>query len=126
MLISRSRRFVFVHIPKSAGTSIAAVLEKYCRPSLLRRALNRAGLWKIPGHPLHSSALKIRELLRPDFFDACFKFAFVRNPWDWHVSLYHYALQTSDPQQASVRASGSFDRYIEWRTAAASAGRSSL
>lgn len=30
MLVSHSHRFVFVHIPKTAGTSITQILEPYC------------------------------------------------------------------------------------------------
>jgi hypothetical protein len=38
----------------------------------------------------HIKARELREALPPEAFDGFFKFAFVRNPWDWHdVPLPH-------------------------------------
>ena len=51
-----------------------------------------------------------------DEFDSYFSFAIVRNPWDWQVSLYTYAIGNSDHyQHEKVKNFGSFDRYIRWR-----------
>ena len=64
----------------------------------------------------HLTAAAIRELLTPELFDRYFSFAFVRNPWDWQVSLYHYALRTPRHHQHELTKSfESFDRYLDWR-----------
>ena len=75
MLISRNRKFVFVHVQKTGGTS-------------LRRALRKqppdARLW----HGAHGHASSgIAEIGR-DQWERYFSFGFVRNPWDRLVSHY--------------------------------------
>jgi hypothetical protein len=40
--------------------------------------------------PRHAKVIAARELLPRDYFDALFKFAFVRNPWDLQVSSFHH------------------------------------
>ena len=49
-------------------------------------------------------------------FDRFFKFGFVRNPWDWQVSLYHFIRQrASHPQHDLVLAMGGFPEFLKWR-----------
>ncbi len=62
--------FVFIHIPKTAGTSIY-------------RSLGLAGE--------HRTALQLRGRLRERRWHTKFKFAFVRNPWDRAVSSFLHA-----------------------------------
>ncbi len=51
-------------------------------------------------------------------FDEAFKFTFVRNPWDWQVSNYAYALQTpAHGQHDIIRELGSFDAYVRYQFA---------
>lgn len=129
MLISYSHRFLFVHIYKVAGTSISDSLRRYTASTLDRhspvlRFLRRLGVhYLVPRHRLHkmrarrhATAREIREELSAEVFGGLYKFAFVRNPWDWQVSLYHFALQdAAHPQHQLTKAFGSFDKYIEWR-----------
>ena len=63
----------------------------------------------------HTTALALQKVLTPEKFDSYFKFGFVRNPWDWHVSLYKYPLQKRTHHQRDLfRKLGSFENYIEW------------
>lgn len=49
-------------------------------------------------------------------FKSYFSFAIVRNPWDWQVSLYTYALRNEKHgQHKMTNEFGGFDNYIEWR-----------
>ena len=99
MIISRGRRYIFVHIPKTGGTSLALALEdRAMRDDILigdtpkakkRRAklkgLTPAGrLWK------HSTLADIDGIVTPEDLEAFFVFTLVRNPWDRMVSYYHW------------------------------------
>ena len=74
MLISRSKKFLFIHIQKTAGRSFEAVLKE-----------SIPDLESIMG--THDHALWAREELGDEWSDY-YKVAFVRNPWDRLVSWY--------------------------------------
>lgn len=120
MIISHSKRFIFVHIYKVAGTSIKTALKPYAdviyRKYTLRRVLYVLRLLDSIGE--HATALQIRERVSADVFEDYFKFAFVRNPWDWQVSLYHYIRSHRfHPEHREVKLLSGFPEYVAWRTA---------
>jgi chondroitin 4-sulfotransferase 11 len=91
MPVSHRHKTIFVHIPKTAGTSIEAVLGMHrdrqdvgLRP-YYNQPLDYEHLY---GGPLqHLTAIAIRQLLNDEaLFSSYFKFAVVRNPWDRLVS----------------------------------------
>lgn len=95
MIISPKRNFVFVHIPKTGGTSLALALEDRAAaddiligdtPKAVRRKGRLAAL-QAPGRLHKHSTLRDVEGLYPE--DA-FIFTVVRNPWDRMVSYYHW------------------------------------
>jgi hypothetical protein len=120
MLISYYKKFIFVHIFKTAGTSITSGLARYCyRPESTRPSNFLAFLstnWKkIHRIPMkkHSSASEVRRGLDAEIFDSFFKFTFVRNPWDWQVSLYHYILEHPENHgHAETKEMGSFRNFV--------------
>lgn len=120
MLVSYHKKFLFVHIFKTAGTSITDSLARYCyRPGSTRPSNWMAFLstnWKkIHRSPIkkHATALEIRESLDRDVFDSFFKFTFVRNPWDWQVSLYHFILdRPHNPGHEATKAMGGFRNFV--------------
>ncbi len=59
--------------------------------------------------------MEIRKLIDEDTFSNYYKFTFVRNPWDWQVSLYHYMLQSKKHRQHKLIKSFTFEEYIDWR-----------
>ncbi|MGI9213702.1 MAG: sulfotransferase family 2 domain-containing protein [Methylococcaceae bacterium] len=124
MLISPSHQFIFFHIGKTAGMSMRGVLEKYEQepdkfkiprpPQYTDQGPNRFyDVWRTL--LLHAKAREARKELPQEMFERYFKFAFVRNPWDWQVSVYHFILKepTSSTHEA-VKACGSFPKYLEW------------
>ncbi len=99
MIISRGRRYVFVHIPKTGGSSMALALEARAMrddillgdtPKALKRrhrvkALHSKGrLWK------HATLADIEGVVTQDELADLFTFTLVRNPWDRMVSYYHW------------------------------------
>jgi hypothetical protein len=70
---------------------------------------------KLANFPQHADALQVKQLIPQEIYDNYYKFAFVRNPWAWQVSLYHYAQQTRKHFQHKITKELSFEEYIEWR-----------
>jgi hypothetical protein len=83
MLISREKRFLFVHIQKTAGISIRSALERSIPD--LRPLLGT-----------HDTASQAREHLGDAEYGRYFTAAFVRNPWDRLVSWYTMIVQRSE------------------------------
>lgn len=119
MIISKGRRFIFVHIPKTGGTSVALALEgramkddiligdtpKAKRRKARLKSLAPAGrLWK------HSTLADIDGVVDPSDY---FVVTMVRNPWDRAVSLYHWLqTQTFDHPAVARAQSLSFSGFI--------------
>lgn len=65
----------------------------------------------------HLKASQIKSVLPPEVFNSYFKFGFVRDPWDWQVSLYEYALRTpAHHQHQKIKSMKNFTEYLQWRT----------
>jgi hypothetical protein len=116
MPISHLHRTIFVHIPKTAGTSVESVLGMHgektdigLRP-YFNQQIDREHLY---GHDLqHMTAADLKHVLQQDgVFDRYFKFSVVRNPWERLVSVFAWTNQkwakgvelTGDEFEASVR-----------------------
>jgi len=123
MLISHLKKFIFIHNYKVAGTSIRAALIKYADISLYQSTWVGKFYFlarKYPKlyssyFPNHITAKELREQLPQQVFENYFKFGFVRNPWDWQVSIYNYTRKSIDHHQHDLIKKMSFDEYIDWR-----------
>lgn len=81
MLISREKHFLFVHIQKTAGSSLRRVFEENIED--LRPFLGT-----------HDTALRAKETLGSEY-DQYFKAAIIRNPWSRLLSWYMMIAQQS-------------------------------
>lgn len=122
MIISHTKKkFIFIHIFKTAGTSFRKVLYPLANTRLqghLRRFFLKMGLDFYNPSPLrdHVTAQEVISLIGRNKFDSYLSFAVVRNPWDWQVSLYSYMLLNQEhPQHELMLRMKSFDDYIKWR-----------
>jgi hypothetical protein len=81
-MISHSKKFIFVHIPKTGGTSVERMLRKY--GIVLQGRGNFDSMYY-----KHATAESIKRMMGAEY-DKYFKFTIVRNPWDWIVSNYAF------------------------------------
>ena len=99
MILSRGRKYLFIHIPKTGGTALALALEARAmaddmmlgdtpkaknRRRRLKEVQTAGRLWK------HSTLADIAGLIPEEELRGLFTFTLVRNPWDRAVSYYHW------------------------------------
>lgn len=106
MIYSRQQRFLFVHVSRTGGTSLANFCYRHC-PDM--RSIS----------PQHSGILRAQSVLGAEF-DSFYKFAIVRNPWDrlhsWYALLGAAGLDANakesivDPAHKYWRG---FDAFLE-------------
>ncbi len=122
MIISRGHAYVFVHIPKTGGTSMALALEARAmaddiligdtpkaqrRKGRLKTLRPRGRLWK------HSTLADIDGILSPQSLEQMFVFTLVRNPWDRMVSYYHWLQdQSFDHPAVTLAHDLPFDAFL--------------
>ncbi len=104
MIISPGRGYIFVHMPKTGGTSLALALEGRAhrddiligdtpkaqkRKGRLKGLTPKGRLWK------HSTLADIDGVLSSQDIETLFVTVLVRNPWDRLVSYYHWLQKQS-------------------------------
>ena len=121
MLISDSKKFIFVHISKTAGTSIRAALQPYAIQSpqgKLHSFLRRFDLPK-DYHQFkfskHAHLTAAEKKLPINVYQEFFKFAVVRNTWGRLVSSYHsdYGLKSGRNPTKNYKAPIDFYDYLK-------------
>ncbi len=76
-MISHKYKCIFIHIPRTAGSSI-------------EKAICGANWWEVEPRTKHLLASQAKAYYAP-YWDSYFKFSFIRNPWDRIVSMKKYA-----------------------------------
>ena len=121
MLYSASHRFIFVGVNKTASASIRKALLPYCvrsASSQFRRLLSHLPVRENPlkaNLPLHQTAAWARRKFPKAVFVGCFKFAFVRNPYDWAVSYYIFLKTDPNHHRNKMVAVMSFIEFLKWQ-----------
>ncbi len=101
-MISFQKRFLFVHIPKTAGNSIQSVLREYSEDELVALRSEQDGIERFglrnPKYKVkkHSTLAEYRDALGETEFGNLYRFTCVRNPWDRMVSYYFTPTQKTD------------------------------
>lgn len=121
--VTATRPVYFLHIPKTAGTSLAALIERNFHPEevcpphlwtemaqLPRHSLDRYRLFR--GHLYHSFVEYLP--VRPAVI------TFLRDPFEHFLSRYEHSWRFPDAMHATVRELGSLGAYlrhepIRWR-----------
>lgn len=121
MIISTQYKFIFVHIPKTAGLSVTDAFGRYGRGrvrTLLRSTLRRLPFRESPEQAhfrVHEPASKMIEKLGRDVFERFLSFSVVRNPFDHAVSHYEYMKQFRIRSTADKVGKMSFEEYLRYR-----------
>ncbi len=126
MVISYKNRFIFIHVPKVAGQSIRSALKKYGRVNnyySINKLTHKLRIehWFyhfkalcLYGLPNHGTALEIKRKVPKKKWNKYFKFGFVRNPYDWHVSNFnHIKRALNHPKYDILKNIDSFKEYLE-------------
>lgn len=131
MILSKSHRFIFVHIYKTAGTSVMAAFLPHARlvdrmafefrrTSRLFIRINGVmgwnddGMKQYTGFHKHATAAEIRRKMGKVKFARYYRFAFVRNPYDLLVSLYYYIKQSPRHKHHDVATKLDFKQFLKW------------
>ncbi|MEX0331045.1 MAG: sulfotransferase family 2 domain-containing protein [Puniceicoccaceae bacterium] len=131
MILSHKKKFIFIHIFKTAGTSVSQVLLPYARMvdraafefRITRSLFGRIsgvfgwqdlGMEKFTGFKKHEVAYKLQEKLPQDIFENYYKFCFVRDPFDHLVSIYHYIGQSPSHKYHAKASALNFGEFVKW------------
>jgi hypothetical protein len=93
-VLSFRHKFLFVHIPKTAGNSLQNILRNYSEDEIVCLAPHQDGVERFEvrnanyNFHKHSTLAEYQRELEPSVFQSLFKFACVRNPWDRLISFY--------------------------------------
>jgi hypothetical protein len=112
--IDNNYQFLFVHVPKCAGTSI----EKFFGYNYDGNKYFEHKFEKI-AHPKHFSLDSYSKIIPKHIMDNLYKFAFIRNPFELMVSLYNYALHSdrvawNGRYDYEYKRGVSFDHYVRY------------
>lgn len=105
MLLSKELKYVFIHVPKTGGTSVSSLILSH--PEIFKHSVRGYwDGWKLLGNKheypkvttdlyKHASIKEVNDYLQRngESHEDYFKFAFIRNPWDLLVSAYEYYKQ---------------------------------
>ena len=118
MIVNNSHRFLFIHVPKAAGTSVTRELSRFTTFRDVEIGGTRYGE-KIQDMYAarfdlrkHSPATKIRAKAGPELWRGFFVFAFVRSPYARAYSLWKFLRKWRDGPNHALAERLSFEDFI--------------
>lgn len=128
MLVSFDHDFLFVHIPKTGGTSVRKALAPFAAEPLnhwQNRGLKLLGIntnvklgsFQSYSYRKHAEISTAQRCIPRDVFARLFKFSFVRNPWDLLVSNYWYILDHPSHKRYRRVSKMTFPEFVEFAAA---------
>lgn len=108
MIISNSRRFIFLHVAKTAGTAVKQTLDPHLAWNDIHLGHGEDGdlisdfywrrhrLWK------HAAAAQVREVVGAAVWDDYLTFATVRCPYERLASLWGFLAEAIEPMLPGV------------------------
>jgi hypothetical protein len=110
-MVNREHKFIFVHIPKTGGTSIEYALDQY-------NDTDNTNIKSVNGDPYNKNHIKHKHLFLKGYIkkysdvrentEAYYKFTIIRNPWDRIASHYHFFKRTNHIHK------GSFEGFVNY------------
>jgi hypothetical protein len=121
-MISHKHKFIFIHIPKCAGTSLTNLFFKdydldWKKPNY---EIHYGWCPKRKIHMQHATPLELLDLglIDKDIWDSYYKFTVVRNPWSRAHSDYFWLMKTrkiKDSFQNYINKRGEFEEILRDR-----------
>ena len=119
MLISKSKKFIYIHVDRTGGTTFSKAFKEFTLFQWSHRfhqlCLKMFGEIPVLHLLKEQKALELKSKLSSKEFDSYFKFAMIRNPWEWMVSDYCYRQQYSYATNYRLISKMSFEEYVKWK-----------
>lgn len=119
-IINHSYGFIFVHVPKAAGTTITDALSKYTRycdleigGTVFGEAIQPAFSERF-GLAKHTPYFRIRSVIGEDAARTLFKFSFVRNPFARAASTFNFLTRWTGYDRTLRARIGSFANFEDY------------
>jgi hypothetical protein len=120
-IINNSHQFIFIHVPKAAGTSLTNALRPYTNYCDLEIGGTEFGEQIQPayrrrfGLAKHSTAMDIRHIVGTIKWSQMYSFSFVRNPFSRCLSTYYFLRKWQGLNAdfaKKIKSFNSFDEYV--------------
>lgn len=89
-MISKSNKFIYIHVPKCGGTSILQRIQPLIYGKLMGSKLDEMGIFNHTGYSEHSFFSETANIVSDDEFESFYKWTVIRNTFDRLASYYQH------------------------------------
>jgi hypothetical protein len=121
LLISHPHKFIFIKTPKTAGTSVELLFERFCLPNETStsnasekgrpESVTEAGASASLNYN-HMEASAVLGLRGQHIWDSYIKFSVVRNPFDQVVSYFLFSTKVVPESQSTEKIMETFRQWL--------------